>query len=245
MKEEITDEQLIAWMEGEQNSELEKQLTTDVALQQRVAELKEVLCAINNAREVEVPKHMQSNFEVAIARELNKKNQNPSWMLAAAAVALLIIGFGAGKLSTTDSTSELAALKEEIQSLKDVTLTSALQQHSASERILAVNQIEEQERVNEALISTLFSTLNADESPNVRYAALQALGKYMGEQDVRAKLVRSLEMQTDPLIQISLITILVQAEEKSAISPLKEIIKRKEVSPEVKQQASIAIQVLT
>ncbi|WP_462253789.1 HEAT repeat domain-containing protein [Ekhidna sp.] len=246
MKEEITDEQLIAFLEGEENKELSDRIDQDAELAHRFNELKEMLGIIENVQEVEVPPYIQANFQQALINEKIRGNRSSwSWMQIAASVALLIVGFSIGKLAGGNSNGELALLKEEIQSLREVTLTSTLQRHSASERIMAVSQIEEKSTLNMELISTLISTLNSDESPNVRYAALQALEKFIGESEVRAELVKSLESQTDPLIQISLIAILVKAEERSAIAPLKDIIKNKEVSPEVKQQAEVAIQVLT
>jgi hypothetical protein len=245
MENRITDEQLISLIEGEQNKELESQIASDSSLKKRYNELKEVVEAMNTSGDVEVPFHVQTGVLSAIEKEKNKASGNQSWLQIAAAVALLIIGFGAGKFSGMDSSNELMALRDEIQSLKEVTLTSRLQRHSASERIMAVNQIEEKTSVNKQLISTLITTLNSDESPNVRYAALQALKKFIGEEDVRAELVKSLDSQFDPLIQISLITILVEAEERSAIAPLKQIIENEQIAPEVKQQAEVAIQVLT
>ncbi|MEO9872374.1 HEAT repeat domain-containing protein [Ekhidna sp.] len=246
MKETITDEQLIALLEGEANAELESKINTETDLKKRYNDLKEIMLAIETSSEVEVPVHIQTGFQQALINEkINRKGNHWSWMQVAAAVALLIVGFGMGKFSTNDSSQELALLKGEIQSLREVTLTSALQRHSASERIMAVNQIEEKSTLNTELISTLITTLNSDESPNVRYAALQALEKFIGEADVRAELVKSLESQIDPLIQISLITILVEAEERSAIAPLRDMIEKENTSPEVKQQAEVAIQVLT
>lgn len=246
MKEEITDEQLIALLEGEAHAELESKIKTDTDLKKRFDELKEVMQVIQNSGEVEVPGHIQVNFQQALINEkINGKSRQWSWMQIAAAVTLLIVGFGMGKFSGNDSSQELALLKDEIQSLREVTLTSTLQRHSASERIMAVNQIEERTGLNEELIGTLITTLNSDESPNVRYAALQALEKFIGEKDVRAELVKSLEAQTDPLIQISLITILVNAEERSAIAPLRDMIEQENTSPAVRQQAEVAIQVLT
>ncbi|WP_421763748.1 HEAT repeat domain-containing protein [Ekhidna sp.] len=243
---EITDEQIISLIEGEPNEALEKKIQNDSALQQRYAELKELMNLMENAGEVEVPFHVQANFQAAMAKEkVKSSNGQVPWMQVAAAVALLIIGFGAGKFSGSDSSGDLVDLRNEIQSLKEVTLTNTLQKHSASERIMAVNQIEQKTSVNKELVSALITTLNSDESPSVRYAALQALEKFIAVEDVRAELVKSLETQSDPLIQISLITILVQAEERSAIAPLKEIIENEEISPEVKQQAEVAIQVLT
>ncbi len=246
MKKEITDEELIELIEGGANKELEQLLSKDSDLKNRFNELKEVVDAIESSQSVDVPAHIKMNFQETIMTEKSKSSGQFSWMHIAAAVTILILGFGLGRISDNSNTSELASLKSEIESLKEVTLTSALQEYSASERIMAVNQIEASTReVSPELISTLINTLNSDKSPNVRYAALQAVANYIDNEDVRAQLVKSLESQNDALIQISLITILVEAEERSAIAPLKDIIDNEEISPEVKQQAEIAIQVLT
>ncbi len=244
MEKQITDEQLIALLEGEPNPELERQIEEDASLRQRFGELKEILEIMDNTEEMEVPSHFSFAFQKQLQREKNKTSER-SWMRIAAAVALLVVGFGVGKFSGNSSTSEISALRNEIQALHEVTLSSTLQKHSASERIMAVNQIQEGSNVNKALMTTLISTLNSDESPNVRYAALQALKKFIGRHDIRAELVKSLEAQSDPLIQISLIAILVEAEEKSAIAPLKDLIEKEETSLEVKQQAEVALKVLT
>lgn len=241
----VTDEQLIALLEGEENPELKQQIEQNEELRTRFDELKEVMLAMEATEDMEVPEHISLNFKEALEAEHTQRSFWP-WMQIAASVGLLVLGFSVGKFSSGGSSNEdLVALKNEIQSLKEVTLTSTLQRHSASERIMAVNQIEQKSSLNRELVATLISTLNSDESPNVRYAALQALERFIAEEEVRAELVKSLDSQTDPLIQISLITILVEAEERSAIAPLKDIIKNEQIAPEVKQQAEVAIQVLT
>ena len=246
MEKNFSDEQLIELIEGKSNPELEAAIEQSQTLKKRYQELSEVLESIENAQKVDVPEHIRLNVQNAVIDEQSRSQKSTSWMQVAAAVTVLIVGFGLGKFSGDTSSSEIADLREEIKSLKEVTLTSALQQYTASERILAVNQIEESSsQINPELINTLINTFNSDESPNVRYAALQALSRFIDNTDVRAELVKSLESQYDPLIQISLITILVEAEERSAIAPLKEIIEDEESSPEVKQQAEVAIQVLT
>lgn len=248
MKKEMSDEELISYLEGAPNAAMEEAIASDASLKARVAELRVVLGAIEQSHEAEVPTHIGVNLQMAIAEEMSKSTrpQGFSWMQIAAAVTILIVGFALGQWSgDTGSGAELAQLRDEIQSLREVTLTSTLQKHSASERIMAVSRIEERGMVNEELLTTLISTLNSDESPSVRYAALQALQKFIGTESVRAELVKSLETQTDPLIQISLITILVEAEERSAIAPLKEIMNKEELTPEVRQQAEVALKVLT
>ena len=243
---EITDAQLINLIEGNPDADLEALIKNDAELQARHDELKEVYAAIEHVEPVEPPAHIDLNFRQAIVAEQNRLEQKFSWMHIAAAVAILVVGFGMGRMTDSTASGELAALRDEINSLREVTLTSALQQYSASERIMAVNRIEAAgKKTNPELINTLVNTLNADESPNVRYAALQALSGYMDDQDVRAKLVKSLASQKDALIQISLISILVEAEERSVIAPLKDIIRKDEIAPDVRKQAEIAIQVLT
>lgn len=244
--EEISDELILTYLEGTPNRELEQLLEVDELFATRVSELKEVLNAMEGSPGLEVPVHIGVNLQQAILDEQSKKKSNYSWMQVAAAVTILIVGFALGRTSGNDSSEELASLRMEIQSLKEVTLTNTLERHSASERILAVSQIEAStQKINRELAATLINTLNADESPNVRYAALQALGKFIDNSDIRAALVKSLENQQDALIQISLISLLVEAEERSAIAPLKDMVEDELLSPDVKRQAEIAIQVLT
>lgn len=246
MENKITDEQLIALIEGESNPELEQLIEKKPELQKRFFELKEVLDTIASASEPEVPLHIHAHIQEAILEEQASLQKGFTWMHVAAAVVILVLGFSLGRMgnSAPDNSEELAGLKEEIQFLREATLTSSLQRHSASDRIMAVNRIDENKDANEKLIAVLVSTLNSDESPNVRYAAMQALANYMTLDEVRYELVKSLESQTDPLIQISLIALLVDAGEKSARGPMKQLIENEETSPEVKEQAKIALEVL-
>lgn len=244
---EVKDEQLIELLEGGQNPDLEKQIENNPALQKRYFELKEVMETIDEAQEHEVPEHIRDAVQQAIYEEQANMQKGFSWIHVAAAAAILIIGFSIGRLGqpeAVDNSQELAALKDEISSLKEATMASSLKRYSASDRIMAVSRIEESDGLNAELLATLVTTLNSDESPNVRYAAMQALSGYMHMDQVRYELVKSLETQSDPLIQISLITILVEAEEKSARVPMKKLIEMEETLPEVKEQAEIALKVL-
>jgi HEAT repeat protein len=246
MEKNITDEQLIALLEGEANPELEQLIEKNAALQKRYFEMKEVMDAIATSNTPDVPMHIKDQVQQAIFEEQANLQKGFTWMHIAAAVAILIVGFSLGKLgnSDQDAKQELAALRSEIASLKEVTITSSLKRYSASERIMAVSRIENETTINPELLATLVNTLNSDESPNVRYAALQALANYMDQDQVRYELVKSLESQTDPLIQISLITIMIEAQEKSARVPMKKLIEDEETLQEVKDQAEIALKIL-
>ncbi len=248
MENNIIDERLIELLEGIENPELEKQMKENPTLQKRYFELKEVLDTIAKSNKVEVPEHIRANVQQAIYDEQATMQKEFSWMHIAAAVVILILGFSVGRFLTpspVDNSVELAALKTEIEFLKEATLAGSLKHYSASDRLMAVNQIESASEVSPELLATLVNTLNSDESPNVRFAALQALTNYLDIDEVRYELVKSLEDQVDPLLQISMIVILVEAQEKSATVPMQKLIDNDETRPEVKEQAEIALKVLT
>ncbi|MGB3464256.1 MAG: HEAT repeat domain-containing protein [Cyclobacteriaceae bacterium] len=244
--EKITDEQLIAYIEGEKNEELSILIANNQELMQRYTDLKDLLLVIEKTEDPEVPPAIGQRLQEAIYMEKSNAKGAFQWFRVAAAVLLLVAGYAIGSMSTTDMTSdEFIALRQEIQSLKNSQLTGKLSQHSASERIMAVNEIEASAKPNPELTATLINTLNSDESANVRYAALQALKNYLEDSTVKAELVKSLELQQDPLIQISLISILLEASERSAVVPLRDMLAREKLSPEVKKQAELALKILT
>lgn len=165
----------------------------------------------------------------------------------AAAVVLVAAGYWLGSKNekTPAEPGQVAEMKQELSEIKEMLLMANLKAQYPSERIQAVNQVESYHQVDSRLVNALVNTLNTDESPNVRLAAANALQKFAVDSDtVRAELVRSLEFQTEPIVQIALINMMVELEEKSAINKLRSLIEKQETLPEVKKQAELGIQVL-
>lgn len=243
----ISEEQIIEFLEtGKISQENQKHLDACKECQRLQKEMKEMLELMANSGEEETPDHIKWVVDAAIQEEKAKQEsgQHFGWIQVAASISILLLGFWLGK-SANGNEEQIAALQNQVEELKEVTLTSALRTHTASERILAVNQIEESSATSsDRLIQTLIETVNTDESSNVRYEAVQALEKFADNKLVRTELVNSLEIQEDPLIQIALIRILVDAKEKSAVESLKRMIESEQVIPEVKQQAETAIKIL-
>lgn len=247
--EHLSDEQIIAHLEaGRDNSEVEAHLQSCEHCRQELEQFQEVLQAMEASPKAHAPQAVSWAVAAAIEAEQKKavgKSNFPYWQIAAA-IGLLIVGFLSGKWPAPDHRDELIALESQVQLLKEMTMMGPLQISTASQRIQAVNRIEqEKSHVSEELVNTLVNTLNSDESPNVRYAAAQALGRFIDEENVRLALTQSLESQSDPLIQIALISMLVEAQEKRAINPIKELIEKEYVQPEVKKQAQVALDILT
>ncbi|WP_258100032.1 HEAT repeat domain-containing protein [Marinoscillum pacificum] len=244
----ITEEEIIEFLEtGALSSELKEHLADCESCQKLQHEFEEVISTMDSIGEKKVPDMVQLDIAQAVAKEISKERSRGGFQIwqIAAAVALLIVGFYAGKLTTDDRSDEIIALQSQVDVLKEVSMMNTLQPSSASERLQVVNMIEaEKPAYSEKLLNSLFTTLNTDESPNVRYAAAQALVRFMDQQDVAMRMAESLEQQTDPLIQISLISILMEAQEKHAIKPLKKLLEQDSINTDVKKQAKIALDII-
>ncbi|MEL7148880.1 MAG: HEAT repeat domain-containing protein, partial [Bacteroidota bacterium] len=90
----------------------------------------------------------------------------------------------------------------------------------------------------------LVNALNTDKSPNVRIAAANALEKWQNSEYVRSELVNAMEFQNNPIVQITLINMLINMGEKSAIKPFRKIAEDEKVEQLVREQAQIGIEVL-
>lgn len=166
----------------------------------------------------------------------------------AAGLALLIAGTFLGILlspvKTNNSTAELNQLRTEVQSMKELVMMNMLNEDSPSERIKAVSYSEEIASPNDQVISALVKTLNTDKNVNVRMAAAYSLSKIANRRDVLDSLVKSLDKQTDPIIQVVLMDILVQKRETRALKPIQNIISNDGTIKEVKEIAKKNLQVL-
>lgn len=240
-----TEDELIGFLEsGQPNEVLASHLKDCPVCAERCSQLKTVMDAMHRAS-VQPPVGVSLRFEEMIQEETRTNTSSFSWYQLAAAVALVIAGFLVGKWTADDHREEVIALQSQVDLLKEMTVLGALSQQTASERIQAVQQIESSAApANDAVVEALIRTLNTDESPNVRYAAAQALQRFTQLEKVRTALAQSLELQQDPLIQIALISILVEAQEKQAIGPIQKLLEQRDVAPEVKKQGQVALQIL-
>ncbi len=187
-------------------------------------------------------------FNHELALMLDPPKQGPvrklgTWLLrVAAGLALLIIGFGAGWVFQSGSGPAMTALggKEagEVSEMKKVLAFEQMNNTSASERIQAVNHSYEIPDADRDITQLLINTLNFDPNVNVRLAACQALTHFAAETEVKEALIRSLAIQTDPNIQISLIEALVAIKEKRAVEQFQQLARDQEVLDVVRLKAT-------
>ncbi len=160
---------------------------------------------------------------------------------------LLLVGLGAGWLLNGGRTGgeRYASLSREVQDMRQQVALSLLARPSASERIQGVGYTAEIKAPNDATLAALFKAVDTDPNPNVRLAAVDALYLFRDRPGVRESLVRSLAIQSYPLVQVALIDFLVEVREARAAAALKKLIDGGELTPEVKKRAEDGLKQIT
>jgi HEAT repeat protein len=116
-----------------------------------------------------------------------------------------------------------------------VTLT-LLEQPSASERLQGVSWSYRVPSQDEKVLSALLQALKSDPNVNVRVAVVDALRPFAGEAMVKNGLLQSLAKETDPLVQIELINLMVNLGEKASIPVLEKMMRNPDYNLAVHQR---------
>jgi len=139
-------------------------------------------------------------------------------------------------------TNEVLELRSEVKEMRQMMTLSLLRQTSSSERIRGVSLSTHVEQPTESLMNALINTLDSDPSINVRLAAVEALFLFRDLPGVRTSLVESLAKQKSPMVQISLIDLMVSIREKKALDALRQLINNEKVDSSVKERAQWGIE---
>ena len=155
----------------------------------------------------------------------------------------LVIGYGwPGK--SQGSQQEITQLSTELQEMRELMMLALLEKESTSERLKAVNLTQEMDDASDQVTQALLKTLNEDENVNVRLAALEALYAYAHYPSVREGLIKSIQHQESPLVQLSLAEVMVSLQEKRSLKAFEELLEKGNVPPPVKEKIQENIQVL-
>jgi hypothetical protein len=244
-------------LEREQILGIEKHLETCEKCLDELKDSQQLLQMISDDKMVEPDESLRINFYHMLHNEIRKnENQNPDTIKSAqikwydksvyriaAGIALLICGTFIGMtfysgITNSRQTRELSQLKSEVNALRKTALFTMLKDESSSHRIQAVNYADEIDTPDENLIDALVKTLNNDRNVNVRMAAAYALAKFTAQRSVCDSLVKSLSLQSDPILQVTLINILVDLGEKNALEPIQQILSNDKTLEEVKTVAA-------
>ena len=240
-------------LSAEQTSLVRNHLAECELCREEVEKMAILIHEMENFTDEQPGAELRIEFETMLSVEKQKQqkslksapyNKQTRWLYApfmqvAAGFTILIAGalMGFFFARQTGPNQQVADLKNEVNQMKDMLILSKLEQPSASERILAASYLEEMTSPDPEILKALINTLNTDKNSNVRLAALNALAKFKSDQTVKDAFVETLSQQSDPIIQISLINILVGLQETRAIDKMKQIIQDKSANESVKKLA--------
>lgn len=222
---------------NEEEKEIIKALQREGIPPEEAKAIKETIDDIDNIFTGEPGERMDQRFYSMLENESSRQQRqehrtssafknNRAWMLAAAGIALFILGWFSASWFEASSYSRktITGLSDEVRDLRETLALTMLSQDPASERIKAVNMIKELDQPTDNMIRNLFRVLDSDENDNVRLLALEALLKYSGSDEVREQLVASIPKQTSPLIQLRMVEIMTALTEKRAVPEFRRLL---------------------
>ncbi len=148
----------------------------------------------------------------------------------AAAVALVLVGYFAGKDS----------VGTEVDSLKQMMLTE-MTGSSASGRLKAVNYAFEMDVVDDETLEALQKVVLEESNMNVRMKGVEALARFGNNESVRKTLIMALGTEKEPAVKIVLIEALVSLKEVGAIENLQKIVEDDDNLREVRDEAHLGM----
>ncbi|HLH42850.1 MAG TPA: HEAT repeat domain-containing protein [Bryobacteraceae bacterium] len=165
-----------------------------------------------------------------------------SWRIAAG-IALLAAGVPIG-YALRPKDPELAQLREEVSSMRQLVALSLLQQQSASERLRGVSWAYRAEPSDSEVLRALLDRVNSDPNVNVRLAAVDALHAFGSSDAARKAVLGSLEKQDAPLVQVAIVDLLVDLHDRDAKPVLRRMARNVSTDAGVRQRVQWALEKL-
>ncbi len=244
--------------------EIEKHITTCESCRDEIIESRKMFKLISD-RETEMPDDsLRINFYHMIHNEIHKSgsiqkeahNWNISlWyknkpFIAAASIALLVCGAFIGMMINSANRgkmniAQMEEVEKQVTEMKINAMLTLLNNESSSFRLQGISYTDGLQKPGDLVIEALLKTLNNDKNANVRMASAFALSEFTDNRMVCDSLVASLPRQNDPIVQVTLINILVGIHEKSALRTIQQIIKNEQTLKEVRSVAEEGVKELT
>jgi hypothetical protein len=167
--------------------------------------------------------------------------RSPALWRIAAGLALLGVGAAIG-YAVRSNGSEIAQLRGEVSTMRQLVALSLLQQQSASERLRGVSWAYRVEPSDSEVLAALLDAVNRDSNINVRLAAVDALHAFAANSLARERVLESLENQTAPIVQVAIIDLLVDLKEGKAGPELRKLTENASIDNGVRQRAQWALE---
>ena len=184
--------------------------------------------------------HMLSEEKKGLDEKVVKLQPKTKWNLylqIAASILLIFSSFLFGRYQQTQQfDQQITELENEGLAIKQTTMLALMENKSASKRIKGVQYIEEFSDPDPEIVKALVTRMINDENTNVRLTAVNALQQFITSESVKNGLIKALETEKDPSIQITIIRLLVKIQEKKALVPMKQLLQHEETHSFVKEE---------
>ena len=250
-------------LSDEMTREMEDHLASCLRCTGQLKEIQIILDLISTTKMEKPDESLKINFTHMLQSEISQQkmksdksrnlsiiNRMPPLMLKiAAGIALFVAGaivttFILHHIPENNTVAQLNELKGELKDMKKMLLLTLSDEDSPSERIKAINYVEDIPAPDVKILNALIHTLNNDKNVNVKLAAAYSLAKFTRIPLVRDSLVESLGKQTEPLIQVILMNILTENRDLQAVKPMKKIISNQRTMEQVRVMAQKNLKVL-
>lgn len=229
---------------------IEQEIATNSEAVKLHEQTKAILQIMDNASAAEPSAKLKANFEKALQTEQQKGAKVVSfgmpqlYRIAAGILLVITVGIAAYWINKgIEQEQKLAKIEEEMQRTKTLMLAMMQNQGSAGQRLqgVSVSLNMKVEQADDEIVNVLVHTLETDGNTNVRLASLEALARFHEQPHVRAELVKALGKQTDPVVQIALIRLLVEIKAKDSLKELERISTDESALPAVQDEAHAGI----
>jgi hypothetical protein len=159
---------------------------------------------------------------------------------------LLIIGLVAGSVTSAIPfrKGDNSMMRKEVNNMRHTLAVSLMDQSSPTDRMKGVNLTYGMNKPQPELISALLNTLDTDPNISVRLAAVDALYLFHNYPAVKEGLIQSLARQESPMVQASLIDLMVSIRERRAVEALKTLLLQEDLNPDIKNRIELGLQQL-
>lgn len=251
MEQEKLEALLIDYIDGKLSEDERRMVEQEHLLRDKdtyklYEQLKEVMQAMHKSSQLEPTVKLRSEFNKVLQAEMAESRKGktvfftPAFYRAAAAVAVIAVAGVVGFLvqQQRQHAAELAKVRKEMLETKNAMMAQLNNQQSASTRLMgATVAFNEIKNADADIIEALVKTMNEDENSNVRLAAMEALARFNTQSHVRQALINSLSKQKDPVVQITLIRLLVDMRAQGLKKQLEKITTDDNLLPAVKDEA--------
>ena len=242
-----------------EQAELEKHLAKCPGCSEELAGLREVWDMMAEIETPEPSAHMRVKFQAmldtykesvedvkpnvwsTIREQFSKVWQLQTRWPMAYSLVIVLVGFGLGYWLFSsgkggEQEQQLNALASQVHELKQTMMLALLENPSASERIRGVSYTSEIKHADKEVIDALLTTLNNDPNVNVRLSTLDALSHLANHPEVREGLIRSIEKQDSPIMQLAIADVMLKLQEKRSVKSFEDLLQQKDLNPGVRDK---------